>query len=125
MVCSSIGSPSLDWMRPPGVLGDQDLDLERIDQERDRLLGDRLKDASHFRQHRTDHPFSRTKSDWVSEVLFTHCPKTKTRLQVESDGLIQVQFTRRPAVVGGSTGASRSLGSLNARSSSVLELVQP
>ena len=39
------------------VLGDQDLDLERIDQERQRLVGNRLQDTANFREHRGDHPF--------------------------------------------------------------------
>ena len=42
---------------PPCVLGDQDLDLEGIDQEGHRLVGDRLKDAANFREHCTDRPF--------------------------------------------------------------------
>ena len=52
-----IGSPSLRLNLPSRVLGDQDLDLERIDQERHRLVGDRLQDTANFREHRDDHPF--------------------------------------------------------------------
>ena len=42
----------------PGVLADQDFDLERLDQERGDLVRDRLQSAANSREHESNRPFT-------------------------------------------------------------------